>query len=145
VTHTSNIEKVISRKQIQFLAHPTTSVATQYATSIVKPFTKISNTNRYTGSNLTHYQPDATSVPITIGEPHNASNVPLSTLKSILLTIKSRSISEHATTIHGSSSTPYNQQTSRTTSTSEDEEDSTHMPHEIPWQTVKGIKRKKKT
>jgi hypothetical protein len=37
----------------------------------------------------------------------------------------------------------YNQQTSRTTSTSEDEEDSTQMAQEIPWQTVKGMKREK--
>jgi hypothetical protein len=37
----------------------------------------------------------------------------------------------------------YNQQTSRMTSTSEDEEDSMHMAQEIPRQTVKGMKRKK--
>ena len=38
---------------------------------------------------------------------------------------------------------PYNHRTSRTTSTSEDEEDSSHMVQDIPWQTVKGMKRKK--
>jgi hypothetical protein len=37
----------------------------------------------------------------------------------------------------------YNQHTSRTISTSEDEEDSTYMTQEIPWQTVKGMERKK--
>ena len=35
-------------------------------------------------------------------------------------------------------------QTSRMTSTSEDEEDSPHMAQEIPWQTVKGNKRGEK-
>jgi hypothetical protein len=35
----------------------------------------------------------------------------------------------------------YNQQSSRTTFTSEDEGDNTHMAQEIPWQTVKGIKK----
>jgi len=38
---------------------------------------------------------------------------------------------------------PHNHQTSTTTSTSEDEEDSSHMVPDIPWQTVKGMKRKK--
>jgi len=37
----------------------------------------------------------------------------------------------------------YNQQNPRMTSTSEDEEDSTHIAQEIPWQTVKGMKIKK--
>jgi hypothetical protein len=37
----------------------------------------------------------------------------------------------------------YNKKTSRTTSTSEDEEDRTHMTQEIAWQTVKDMKRKK--
>lgn len=38
---------------------------------------------------------------------------------------------------------PNTQQPLRTTSASEDEEDGTHIAQDIPWQTVKGMKRKK--
>ena len=40
---------------------------------------------------------------------------------------------------------PNTQQPSRTTSASEDEEESTYMAQDIRWQTVKGMKRKKNT
>ena len=101
---------------------------------INKSIANVSYTTRYTGSNLTQSQSVATNVFITISEPTDDSNVSLSQPLNLSYFPPNQ---EQFLNMQRPSMAPApqhaNTQPSRTTSASEDEEESTCMAQDIPW------------
>jgi hypothetical protein len=83
------------------------------------------------------YSPQPANPPLTqiyLSQPTNLSYFPRNQEQYLDMRRPTTSLAQQQS---------YNLHISRSISTSEDEEDDTHMDQEIPWQTVKGTKRKK--